>query len=488
MKSCKYIVSLTTIPSRIDNIDKTIESLIGQTLKPDKIILNIPVKYNLRFTATPDDSVIQELENRYGDDLTINYVDYDYGPGTKLMAAIKTNIIDVCSDNEYIVLVDDDHIYEPFMIQYFDNYNRKHCGGKLKAASFYCYAQSDIVIGQGADGFFINSNVLSRFEDYYDIIRIYDYIKYHDDYYISHYLHVTNISPFHLRLPYQEGIYSKHSSWDIDGLVLLQDEHSRMNLNKNVNKILKELEQQGKFDKFNYAEKIEVNRLSGLTNPTINNNNCQVITTTLSNNRISELRKKNISVNLEVNYGFDVTFIEDINADSCVTTTWSHISTLNMLECFKKSTYEYGIICQDDFFPINNFLQELNKTVDFLPNNWECLHLCPGFLWGRTFRNRSKIGHLNPEYYMEKSIFDFHESGRFFINCDTQHYCDHSMWLGGPIAFIVKKTYVSNIIKKYKENVHLGPVTLVQILDANTFICREPQLGYEEECGGTSSM
>ena len=50
-----------------------------------------------------------------------------------------------------------------------------------------------------------------------------------------------------------------------------------------------------------------MNRLSGLTNPTINNNNCQVITTTLSNNRISELRKKNISVNLEVNYGFDVT-------------------------------------------------------------------------------------------------------------------------------------------------------------------------------------
>ena len=255
MKSCRYIVSLTTIPSRIDNIDKTIESLINQTLKPDKIVLNIPVKYNLRFTATPDDSAIQKLKNRYSDDLIINYVDYDYGPGTKLMGAIKNNIIDVYSDNEYIVLVDDDHIYEPFMIQYFDNYNRKHCGSKLKSASFHCYAQSDIVIGQGADGFFINSNVLSWFEDYYDIIRIYDYIKYHDDYYISYYLHVTDNSPFHLKLPYQEGIYNLHSNWDIDGLSLLQHEHSRASLNKNVNKILKELEQQGKFDKFSYAEK-----------------------------------------------------------------------------------------------------------------------------------------------------------------------------------------------------------------------------------------
>ena len=28
--------------------------------------------------------------------------------------------------------------------------------------------------------------------------------------------------------------------------------------------------------------------------------------------------------------------------------------------------------------------------------------------------------------------------------------------------------------------------TLVNILNNNTFICRNPQLGYEEECGGTS--
>ena len=40
-----YIVSLTTIPTRINFIEKTIKSLVEQTLKPSKIILNIPKKY-----------------------------------------------------------------------------------------------------------------------------------------------------------------------------------------------------------------------------------------------------------------------------------------------------------------------------------------------------------------------------------------------------------------------------------------------------------
>jgi len=48
MSSNKYIISLTTIPSRINYIETTIKSLVEQTLKPEKIILNIPKKYNLR--------------------------------------------------------------------------------------------------------------------------------------------------------------------------------------------------------------------------------------------------------------------------------------------------------------------------------------------------------------------------------------------------------------------------------------------------------
>ena len=38
-------VSVTTIPQRIKTINKSIESLLNQTLKPDKIFINIPNEF-----------------------------------------------------------------------------------------------------------------------------------------------------------------------------------------------------------------------------------------------------------------------------------------------------------------------------------------------------------------------------------------------------------------------------------------------------------
>ena len=40
-----FCASLTTIPSRIREVSLTIDSLINQTRKPEKIFLNIPYKY-----------------------------------------------------------------------------------------------------------------------------------------------------------------------------------------------------------------------------------------------------------------------------------------------------------------------------------------------------------------------------------------------------------------------------------------------------------
>ena len=41
----KIIVSFSTIPTRINDIEPVLKSLNNQTLKPDKIYLNIPKKY-----------------------------------------------------------------------------------------------------------------------------------------------------------------------------------------------------------------------------------------------------------------------------------------------------------------------------------------------------------------------------------------------------------------------------------------------------------
>ena len=52
----KFIFSLTTIPNKFDKLYLTIDSLINQTIKPEKIIVNIPRKYSLRFKTSIDNS------------------------------------------------------------------------------------------------------------------------------------------------------------------------------------------------------------------------------------------------------------------------------------------------------------------------------------------------------------------------------------------------------------------------------------------------
>ena len=89
------------------------------------------------------------------------------------------------------LLVDDDHIYKPYMLEYFDSCNKRN-NYKLKTASFFCYKNNNIIIGQGSDSYFIKLELLNQFKEYYNIIKNYDYVNYHDDHYISYYFHSFN--------------------------------------------------------------------------------------------------------------------------------------------------------------------------------------------------------------------------------------------------------------------------------------------------------
>ena len=57
---------------------------------------------------------------------------------------------------------------------------------------------------------------------------------------------------------------------------------------------------------------------------------------------------------------------------------------------------------------------------------------------------------------------------------------------------LVNKTYIQSILDdftaKYAENQLNSDVLLVQILNSQDYICREPQMGYEEEAGGTTFL
>ena len=78
-------ISISTIPSRIKSIDKTINSLLSQTLKPDKIFVNIPNKYK-RFKNNIEEKDIPNFSN----EVEITRCE-DFGPGTKLLGSLKKN-------------------------------------------------------------------------------------------------------------------------------------------------------------------------------------------------------------------------------------------------------------------------------------------------------------------------------------------------------------------------------------------------------------
>ncbi len=162
----------------------------------------------------------------------------------------------------------------------------------------------------------------------------------------------------------------------------------------------------------------------------------------------------------------------------------------NALELFKKSGFEYGIICDDDFQPHDDFLSELQKTVELLPSTWRSLHLCPGYFWGRRFRRCVTAGKFDPEGDVGSLVS--HSSGRFFVDCDPSVLYRHFMWLGGPIAVLVNRRTIDEFISEYDrmfaEKPDPNDVLFVRMLNKDDFICREPQLGFENEQGGSTYL
>ena len=150
-------VSLTTIPQRVKNLNKSVDSLLNQTQKPDKIFINIPFKYK-RFEEIIEEAKIPKFDN---DVVEITRCE-DYGPGTKLMGSLSK-----LKKNSLVILADDDNVYEDYMIEKFYYY---YSIAPENSYSFYVHPLGKFGIGQGADGFAINTNYLDSINKFYDIM------------------------------------------------------------------------------------------------------------------------------------------------------------------------------------------------------------------------------------------------------------------------------------------------------------------------------
>ena len=170
-------VSTSTIPHRIKNLDKSIKSLLNQTKKPDKIFINIPFKYK-RFSETIKDDEIPKFDSSV---VEITRCE-DCGPATKLLGSL-----DKLEKNSLVVLFDDDHVYENYMIEKFFYFYSK---APNNSYSFYVHPLGNFGIGQGADGFAINTNCLKGIKNFYDkVVKDYKELFLHDDLWISYFLY-----------------------------------------------------------------------------------------------------------------------------------------------------------------------------------------------------------------------------------------------------------------------------------------------------------
>ena len=170
-------VSISTIPQRLKNLNESIESLLNQTRKPDKIFINIPYKYK-RFNKIIDDNQIPKFDNSI---VEITRCE-DCGPGTKLLGSLNK-----LKKNSLLILADDDHIYKDYMIEKFFYFYSK---APDNAYSFYVYPIKNFPVGQGADGFAINTNHLTGINFFYDkVAKDYKELFLNDDLWISYFLY-----------------------------------------------------------------------------------------------------------------------------------------------------------------------------------------------------------------------------------------------------------------------------------------------------------
>ena len=101
----RVIASLSTVPSRINNLSATIRSLLKQTRPPDEIILVIP-EFSIREERP---YVVPEYVLRLPR-LRILRSEKDWGPATKFIPVVREELAAGRGDT-VVMVVDDDRVY-----------------------------------------------------------------------------------------------------------------------------------------------------------------------------------------------------------------------------------------------------------------------------------------------------------------------------------------------------------------------------------------
>jgi len=107
--SSRTVISLTTIPARLQELEPTLESLMKQTIQPDRVYLCLPHS-SVRF---PEEKYevppwLRTFQQRHGHRFCLLRCE-DHGPLTKLLPVLQQET----APDTLLILADDDQTYHP---------------------------------------------------------------------------------------------------------------------------------------------------------------------------------------------------------------------------------------------------------------------------------------------------------------------------------------------------------------------------------------
>lgn len=152
-KKPDIIVSLTSYPARIKTIHKVIESIKKQTLKPKKIILWLAEK---QFPNKEKD-LPKELLKHVDKMFEIRWCE-DIRSYKKLIPTLELY------PNSYIVTVDDDNIYSPYLLKrlYADSLNNPKCIIAHRITKFFINEKGEFKIIPGGKDYYHTPSYLNK--------------------------------------------------------------------------------------------------------------------------------------------------------------------------------------------------------------------------------------------------------------------------------------------------------------------------------------
>jgi hypothetical protein len=209
-----FIISLTTIPSRINLIEPVIISLLNQIYSPKMIYINLPKKYN-RFNTK---IIIPKFLKKY-EKVKIFYINDDYGPATKFIGALLNPEI---SRNDIIVVTDDDiikkqHWSHMLLSQYDKNRVTSFVEKKLGKEIIWGYL-----------GYTFQKNIFNID----DMLYFYDKVKREcylvDDHWLTGYCHHKKINIYNIPIITNKYINKGEIKNNVNGLVNLNGTDGRL--------------------------------------------------------------------------------------------------------------------------------------------------------------------------------------------------------------------------------------------------------------------